>query len=466
MQVLHASYGPAIMQISLRPFPFARASRLSCHWLAAAMLGACLTLPAARAQGVDPLTQARTLLEQRQPAAAYELLAPLESTRAGDPAYDYLLGIAALDAGQITRAIFALERVLAVDPNNNLARAEIARAYLASGETDTARGELSAARRGPMPAAAAAAIDRVLSQLSVTSGDSATTLRGHLEAFAGWDSNMSSATSSTQFVVPGFGGLLFTLAPQNQARESLLVGAGGGLQARVPVAPDTAFIGNANGRFTLNAASSDYNPVQLDASAGLVRTQGADTFTGALQTSKTWIGGNGYRNASGLSAQWQRNLDATSQVAGFGQWSRLTYPNQETRDADRYVAGVGWIQARVEASQLLYGSVYLSREVPTHAGAAYAGHSGLGARIGSEWETGSLTWFAQAQAEWRRYGGTEPLFSVRRADDQLDLSVGVHWRPAPAWRITPQLTHTRNHSNVVIFAYQRTTLQVTARREF
>ena len=45
---------------------------------------------------------------------------------------------------------------------NNLARVELAHAYLAGGETANAREALLEARRGSMPAEAAAAIDRVL----------------------------------------------------------------------------------------------------------------------------------------------------------------------------------------------------------------------------------------------------------------------------------------------------------------
>src|SRR2546425_555431 len=83
----------------------------------------------------DQITdRARLLLQEKNPQAAYRLLEPLESQRAGDPEYDYLLGIAALDSGERERAVFALERVLAVNPNHAQARAEIARAYFEMGE--------------------------------------------------------------------------------------------------------------------------------------------------------------------------------------------------------------------------------------------------------------------------------------------------------------------------------------------
>ena len=45
----------------------------------------------------DALTdRATALLERSDAKAAYELLLPLESQRAGDPEFDYLFGIAAL----------------------------------------------------------------------------------------------------------------------------------------------------------------------------------------------------------------------------------------------------------------------------------------------------------------------------------------------------------------------------------
>ena len=63
------------------------------------------------------LERARELIAAKQAKAAYALLSPLETARAGEPDYDYLLGLAAIDAGERTRGIFALERVLAVRPD-------------------------------------------------------------------------------------------------------------------------------------------------------------------------------------------------------------------------------------------------------------------------------------------------------------------------------------------------------------
>jgi hypothetical protein len=122
------------------------------------------------AQPADVLIdRARRLLEQRQPRQAYEMLLPHEGARAGDPQFDYLLGIAATDAGVPERGVFAFERVLALRPDHHLARAEIARAFLLLGERDSARREFEIVRRQPVPAAVKEVIDHYLA--AIAAGD-------------------------------------------------------------------------------------------------------------------------------------------------------------------------------------------------------------------------------------------------------------------------------------------------------
>src|SRR3954468_14581277 len=127
----------------------------------------------------DALTdRARRLIGERNHQAAYKLLLPQEGARAGDPEFDYLLGISALDSGDLERAVFALERVLAVQPNNHVARAEIARAYFAMGEKDTARKEFETVRQQTIPAEAKATIEKYLSAIAASD---VTQITGYVE---------------------------------------------------------------------------------------------------------------------------------------------------------------------------------------------------------------------------------------------------------------------------------------------
>lgn len=185
----------------------ARCGKSSVRGMLLALSMACGAISAQAQDGI--LNQASSLLAAKDAAAAYALLAPLEAQRAGDPAFDYLLGIAALDAGHVTRAIFSLERVVAVRPVDQLARAELGRAYLAAGDTARAREQLALARSGDTPADAAAAIDRVLGIVDQVVPQRGARMSGYLELGAGYDSNVNSATNQGEFAIPAFGGILF-----------------------------------------------------------------------------------------------------------------------------------------------------------------------------------------------------------------------------------------------------------------
>ena len=62
------------------------------------------------------LRKAEQLINQQKSAEAYELLFAQYEQHAGTPDFDLLLGIAALDSGHPSQAVFAFECVLAMYP--------------------------------------------------------------------------------------------------------------------------------------------------------------------------------------------------------------------------------------------------------------------------------------------------------------------------------------------------------------
>lgn len=429
-----------------------------------------LLLLAATAVWADAATdEARRLLAVRQAPAAFALLSPLEPQRAGDPEFDYLLGIAAIDAGQPTRAIFALERVLALQPDNALARAEIARAYLAVGETDTAKAEFNALRQrqGAVPQAAVADIERYLDAISQIEATRTLRLRAYVEAVLGHDSNINSATSSGQVAVPALGGLVVALNPAGVRRDDRYATLGAGLSLRAPVRPDLAFVASASAHRLSPGSEGDFDTTTFDLSAGLAYTQGRDLWGLALQANRFRLDGGAFRNVTGLLAQWQHNLDASSQVTVFGQFGRLDYPSQSIRDANRFVLGAGYARAFGRDAPVGYASLYAGRENERAAGLPHLGHTLVGLRFGLNWRLApAVTTFADASLERRRHGGPEPFFLTTRVDHQQSLSVGLHWVPAKDWRLTPQVALTHNGSNVALFRFNRAVASLALRREF
>ncbi|HEX5464244.1 MAG TPA: tetratricopeptide repeat protein, partial [Burkholderiales bacterium] len=149
-------------------------------------------LPALASAADDALGQAKQYMAAHDAKRAYALLKPQEAQRAGDPKFDYLLGIAALDSGHPTDAVFALERVLAAEPKNTLARAEIARAYYALGEMKSSKQEFETVKKEGAPQQAVATIDRYLNAIGRTASSDHTTVHGYVQATLGHDTNVNS----------------------------------------------------------------------------------------------------------------------------------------------------------------------------------------------------------------------------------------------------------------------------------
>jgi len=208
------------------------------------------------------------------------------------------------------------------------------------------------------------------------------------------------------------------------------------------------------------------NTVFFDATAGLRHTAGSHSQLIALQNNTAWVGGHPYRTAGGLSAQWQSQLDGTSQASGFAQWSRQTYSGQSERNTDRLLLGLGGARQFDGTGPLAYGSAYAVQERAREDGAAHFGHHGAGLRLGLEQRLGGVVGFAEWQYELRRYGGSEPFFNVARRDRQNDASAGLRWNVDPRWQLIAQARRARAGSNVVLYDYSRNVFQITAHRSF
>lgn len=418
----------------------------------------------------DELTdRARQLLEQRRAREAYELLLPHESERAGDLEYDYLLGIAANDAGQPERAVFALERVLALEPQNHLARAEIARAYLALGERDAARREFETVRGQPIPDAAKASIERFLAAIRAAE---TTRVEGFVELGFGYDTNVNSATASSQVAIPAavpiIGGQSLVLDPLSRAREDAFAALSGGINVTHKLSDAWALLGGASGLGRFQQSETQFDQATLDASLAARWSRGKDAITLGGQFQSFQLDYARYREVAGVVGQWQHSYDEYSQVSLFGQHARLHYPTQNVRDADRDVVGIAYGRAfTVRYSPVVFASAYAGRERQFDSNFPQIGYDLWGLRAGGQIALGKgWSVLATASYEQRNYGGPEPVFDETRKDQQTDLTAGVSYLLRAHTTVTAQVAYTDNRSNIPISKFDRTVAGLSVRFTF
>lgn len=413
-------------------------------------------------------TQADKLMKSGKAKEAYTLLIPHQSERAGDPDYDYLLGIAALDSGRANEAVFALERVLAVNPNHLQARAEIARAYFVTGEVVASKQEFEAVKSQNPPREVNATIEKFLEAIERARAGEKTTMRAYVEAAVGDDTNVNSATASGQIAIPAFGGAIATLSATGVKLHDTFTSIAAGFSVRHPINPEWAVFGGANANQRWNSSHDRFDTGGMDGNLGVSLTKGDDNYSLALQMQTFDVDNNRYRDATGATAQWLRNLDSSSQASAYFQYTDLHYPGQDIRDAERYVVGGAYARALGgEYTPIVFVGAYLGQENEVKQNVAHLGHDLYGIRAGGEMKlTPEWTLFGSASVEERSYGGQDPLFLVGRRDSQFDLRIGASYSPAKSWSITPQLSYTMNDSNVAINDYDRTVFSVSVRRDF
>ena len=431
-------------------------------------LNVCLALlalsSAAAADGVTD--QARELLNNHQAGAAYELLAPLVDERSGDPDFDYLVGIAALDSGRPGQAVFALERVLAVKPNDPLARAEIARAYYELSEFETSRQEFENAKAsGEVPANALVTMDKYLSLIDrAQRGDKR--ISGYLGFATGYDSNANSGTDETTIAIPALNNLPFQLIDKATSQESPFAVVAAGVNALHPLSKTWALVGGARGYY--RGAESPFSTADTYLYGGVRGTFGKNEFTFAGQGEDFLIDSDSLRFVYGGYAQWSYAIDKRSRFSLSVQGNEINYPDLPHRNAARYVGSASYLVAGDgKRAPVVYVGVYGGTEDEHHGNFPQFGHDLYGGRIGGSIAVMPRTRaFASASIEQRDYHGADPIFLRTRDDTQYVMTGGVEYQLCENWLLRPNVSYTANNSNVPINNYDRIVVGIDATMQF
>lgn len=426
-------------------------------------------VPAAASSAHDgTLRQAQQWLEQGQAKTAYSLLAPLESELAGLIAFDWLFGQAALHSDRPSEAAFAFERCLAVDPMNGLCRLGIARAHISLQEVASAQDELTILSQASPPEAVQDVIADYMAQLSGTEvANQDTRLTSYIQLGLGYDSNINSATARDSMALPIFNNVVFRLNRDGQKKESGFAQARFNISYSTPIATNWRFLTEANVAATGNWETHDYNTLVSDLSVGLARRANKHQFIGRLQGQNYRLGDHTYRNMLGVLGQYSYAMTDHTEIGAFAQASRLTYPGNELRNANRYTLGTSWTQGLANDRAVAYASLYGGREDAVKGKAPdFYDHKFAGVRAGGMYlMTPRLQLEAGVGAERRRYDGKDVLFEKARHDTYYDAYLGLNYAINRKLSLRPQYRYAHNDSNATLYSFRRHVVTMNLRYE-
>lgn len=428
-----------------------------------------LALPVQAQAPAAAIAEAQSLLRAGRAAEAYSKLAALEDQHAGEPAFDYLLGVAALDSGRADRATLAFERVLAVDPGFAGARLDMARAYFTLGDYPRARAEFQSVLGQNPPAPARAVIERYLQVIDEREAAKRTVVKGYFEIGAGRDDNVNNSTSQANVAVPALGNLVFTLDPSNIERPDSYVQVSTALEIAHELVPGVSLFGGATLRGRENDGLKRFN-YQSSEGRGGIAWGSADVLL-RLQGSRERfnLDNSPNRTTEGLTADARFTLSPDSFATTFLQRNNFAFedPQLAVNDFKQTIGGVGWIKLLQEGRGAFTATAFGGHE-KERRGRADGNKTVRGLRLGGQAAlTERLDLFLALGQQQGDYERENAAFLVTREDRLTDMTIGLIWRIAGGGlSLRPQLMRIKNASNIPIYEYTRDDLFFALRYDF
>lgn len=428
------------------------------------------------------LREADELIRAGKLADAYKLLEPKEGDYSGELAFDYMLGIAALDSGKPDRATIAFERVLITNPNFSGARLDLARAYFAMGSDDLARNEFEIVLTQSPPENVKGVVQKYLDAIEARRLAKIQHVSGYLEASIASDTNVTAVTSDfTTGVQNTFGipGVLPTGSSVLSSGMTAGLAAGVNFTRVVSEEKGISLFAGADIRQRYYKGFSALNSSNLDLRGGLSIARDDNTFRlfliqGEYRQEGMSVGVNANRETPGIGAEWQRKFGERDQFTLSTQYSKPRYPTQDTQDTNQLLLNASWLHIfEGKTSPLIFASVNQSvdRAVRPLATGSDMSRTTTGVRAHFQFTPlVHMDVFLSAGVSGRnddslnaRSALTPPVYG---RDLTKDVSIGVNWRPWPKWTVKGQLAAYRNDSNLELYQFSRTESTISARYDF
>ncbi len=408
----------------------------------------------------------KSLIEKQRPKEAYDL-GMKHPELLGDPLFDYVFGVAAVDSGRVSLGVLALERVLLDNPGDDLARLELARAYFALGEYQRSREEFNAVKRNQPPASVVNTVNLYLDEIKRKEGLYRIQYRAYGELGGGYNSNVNVATSVGSIYLPSIGSL--SLSPDARPKPSSFgfAGLGGGIT--VPI--DTNIWGflDVNASTQKYSQAEGYNLAGANATTGLKFVDGKNEYKIAAFGSLAQIDQTPVPNAAGGAVEYVRQLPATQSLVAVLSSVKLAYPTEYSAyNSTLNVATLGYRKGFPTAKwqPVIDVTANLGQQNNT-SNRPDLGRNILGANV-------QLSFLPKADFgvsmgvgyTKSSYGGSDFLFETNRSDNLFSANAVFQYKLSKQLTARAELTYYTNQSNLDLYGYNQWTGAVKLRYSY
>ena len=402
------------------------------------------------------LDQLKKLFDSGNSRAAYDYAHAEALNHEGEPTFDYYYGASAIDVGQASEGVFALERVLDSQPNNHAARLELARGYFILQEYARSRTEFNTVLKYNPPDDVRERIYNYLDSIRLQEDRYKTTSTAYIEFGYGTDSNINSGPNNPTIIFLGQTGQLNASALEQKDNVTRIKANYG---FSTPLTAKTSFNASINANLNNNSDHNELDSATYTESAGFRYLHAQDTYSIDLIAQQFSIDNKDYRQLTGLNGNWSRHLSQLATLQAFLQFSKQDFDGQETRNVETSTLGLGFTKRfKAELSPVIFSSLYVAQDIPERDSVTakrIAERDYYGVRIGAILST-SVKTSSQFSINYQssQYG-LEDINGILREDDHSSAEYNFTWLLSRNWSLLADASYIQNDSNNTINAYDR-----------
>lgn len=403
-------------------------------------------------------------INQQKYKQAYQQATKLLAQNEGDPRFDYLYGLSALQTGHYNEAVFALDRVTILTPRVIRPRLELARAYLKLNNKRAAIKEFNDVLNLSPPPIVRQKVTAYISELEKGNQQVQKSVTKRLASFSiGYDDNINFGYSSSDIDLPLFG--VVTLNPSAVKQSSGFAEAKFQIRRRNTNSNKSNTFVSANLTHRKYFKDTDFNFTDVDLRAGITLNRNKNQYQFVVRDRPVFLDDNLHSNTLGVDAIARKAL-GSGKVASVSLGIE-DYRNNSTPLSDRKRAqlGASWDKNNGDLQHQI--SLNLGSEwADDSAGKQFSRDiAGVGYKLTRDWNEKNKT---SVNVDYRRYKHKAPyaLFPDTREDDRVILGAVHEWQLSNKTAILFSARHINNNSNIELYDAKRNEIQVGVRYEW
>ena len=410
----------------------------------------------------------QSLFENYKRVEAYNYAKQYQAEMEGEPYFDYLYGVSAIDTGHASEGTFALERVLLVFPNDHVARLELARGYFILQEYSLSREAFTSVLKNDPPAKVRDTAQAYLDKIRVRESRYRPTHSSFIELVVGSDTNVNAGVDENlllQFPI-----ILDTNSLEQDDNFTSLAGA---WAYTYPLSPGWLFESTLSANLRKNQDLDQFDTTTGTLQLGVSRRQASSTYKAELVTQQFNLDGDEYRSLNGLNLSWRHTLSEQSNFITSLQYAQLDYPDLSVKNSDLITLGMSYSHAFATYMQpLVFTSLSLgteNAEDPSNPATQSETERDIySLRLGLVLNfTNTLALQTSIGSQNSTYATAPTLQSgTKREDTYNTADLSLVWAFSRKWRLDTRYAYIKNSSTDDLKDYNRNIFDVTANYTF